>query len=189
MNAYASKLIDLLNPTIIDLEDKLNELSTKKESLDEIGEMLSKVGDDVIKVGDYENQELIIRHLPNINTNEKEYRASCYLLKSVDKNIQSLPQYIESSNYIERLINYFKKQYDDLKDDVSELENICSEKKLNKKYLEIFSEEKPLVLDTLEFSDFLEKQKLTDEDKINLLIYTIQCNVDGYIKEKGVKGR
>ncbi len=189
MNESISKLTELLKPTIIDLDDGLNELSIKKNNLFEIGELIKEVGDDIKKIANYKNQNLIIDNLKNINTTEKEYKASCYLINSNDKNIQSLPQYIESSNYLERLINYFKKEYEELALDVSELEVVCNEKKLNKKYLEIFNLESPFVDDTDEFTEFLKEKELTNNDKINLLIYVIKNNIKGYLKEERVKGR
>lgn len=189
MNGFVNKLIDLLEPTINDLDDNLKELSEKQNSLNEINKMLDEVGDDVGKVGTYENQDLILNHLSNLNTNEKEYRACCYLLNSKDKNVCMLPQYIESSNYISRLINYFKKKYEELALDVADLKVVCDTKKINKKYLEIFKEENPVISDTVEFRNFLDNQELSSEDKINLLIYTIKSNINSYLKEERVKGR
>lgn len=189
MSESVGKLIELLKPTIIDLDDKLRELSTNKDILEEIGEMLKEVGNDPRKIGDYKNQDLIIDNLKCINTNEKEYKACCYLLSSNDKNIQLLPQYIESSNYIERLINYFRKKYEELALYASELEVECDEKRMNKKYYEIFGNDNSFVDDTEEFTKFLEDKELTNNDKIDLLVYTIKNNVTNYIKEERVKGR
>ena len=188
MNEFVNKLVGLLEPTILDLNDKLNELSNKSEYLKEVSEMLEKVDGDVKKVGSYENQDLILNNLNNINTNETEYKACCYLLNSNDEGVRSLPQYIESSNYIERLINFFKKRKEELELEISELDIICNNKKVNKKYLEIFKEEE-VIYDTSEFKEFLSMQELNDNDKIHILEYVIKNNVDGYLKEERVKGR
>ncbi len=183
MNDYLNNLINLLKPTVCDLDDMLNLLELEKSNLDNVTKLLKWVNDDVSKMGSYEDQNLIITNLKNVNSNETEYKACCYLVNSDDKNICLLPQYLESSNYIERLINYFKKWREDLLLKVAELEITCSDKKMNKKYLEIFEKENPVITDVDEFSEFLEKQELSDDNKISLLVYTIKNNVSFYLEK------
>ncbi len=184
MDECVSKLIALLKPTITDLDERKEELSSKSETLDEVSKMLEEVNEDVKKVSKYKNQNLILDNLGMINTTEREYRACCYLLNCDEKNVCSLPQYIESVNYIERLINYFKKMKEELILEVSELKVVYTDKSLNKKYFEIFSTDNPFVYDAKEFRELLDKQMLTDEDKVNLLVYTIKNNINNYLKDR-----
>lgn len=184
MNEIVNKLISLLKPTIKDLDEVKKDLSCKTKTLNDVIDMLDKINNDVTKVPKYANQELILSNLNNINTTEREYNACCYLLNSEKKDIKSLPQYIEASNYIERLINYFKKMEEELALSVSELEVVCNEKSLNKKYYEIFNSECPVVDNTEEFRELIDKQELTNSEKINLLIYTINSNLNSYLGRK-----
>ena len=188
MSDFVKKLIDLLEPTIVDLDDKINLLSQQRKNLDELTLLLEKVGDNVIKIGQYENQDLILNNLSLINSNENEYKACCYLLSSEDEKVRSLPQYMESFNYIARFISALEKRRDELRLEVSELDVVCNNKTANKKYLEIFKEENPVIYNADEFKDFLERQALSNSDKIDLLLYTIKNSVDRY-KEERVKGR
>ena len=55
---------------------------------------------------------------------------------------------------------------------------------MEKKYYNIFSNTNSFVDDVLEFSSFLDNHKLTSDDKINILIYTLKNNYNEYIKEK-----
>ena len=167
MNDIVSKLVGLLEPTISDLDTKKEELTTKSKTLDEVNEMLDMVKDDVTKVSKYKNQELIISNLDDIKSTEKEYKACTYLLDSEEKEIKFLPQYLEASNYIERLINYFKKLEEELTLEVSELKVVCNDKEMNKKYYEILSKDNPIIEDAKEFRELLDKQQLFDSEKID----------------------
>lgn len=181
MSDIVNKLVDLLKPTINDLDTKKEELAIKNKTLSEVNEMLDEVNDDVTKVSKYKNQELIVSNLDDIKSTEREYKSCCYLLDSVDEKIKTLPQYIEASNYIERLINYFKKLKEKLSLEVSELQVVCEEKELNKKYYEILSKDNPVVNDASEFRNLLDRQELSDSDKIDLLVFVLKNNVNSYL--------
>ena len=183
MNDIVSKLISLLEPIINDLDDIKYELSAKRKTLDEVNEMIDEVKDDLTKVSKYRNQKLIIDNLGDIKSNEREYKACCYLMDSVENNIKFLPQYIEASNYMERLINYFKNLKERLSFKVSELQTVCMDKEMNKKYYEILSSENPVVNDANEFRNILDKQNLSDDEKISLLVYILKNNVSNYKKK------
>lgn len=182
---FVNKFIALLEPSIVDLDEKKEELSSKSETLNEVIKMLDMVDDNVKNVSKYENQDFILSKLSDINTTEREYRACCYLLNCEEKEVCSLPQYIESVNYMERLINYFKRAREKLALDVSELKVVYEDASLSKKYYEIFSSDNPYVANTKEFRELLDRQVLKDEEKINLLVYTIKNNVNNYLE--GIK--
>ncbi len=184
MGEFINNLISLLEPTVVDLGDKNKELQDKKKLLSEIDEMLMFVDDDIKKVASFKNQQLIVDNLSGIDSNITEYKACCYLLNSDDKNVQLLPQYIESSNYIANLLDYFKKWQEELKNDVTSLEVVCDEKTINKKYLDVFKKENPVVYDVDEFSNFIEKQELSNKDKIDILVYIINSNLNDYLGKR-----
>lgn len=189
MGEFINNLISILEPSVLDLDDKIKELNVKQETLCEINKMLDFVGDDIGRVGKYDNQKLILDYLSDVNSNEIEYKASCYLLSSEDDKVKLLPQYLDASNYIEKIVNLFKKRQEELTSDVSALEITCNNKKIDKKYLDIFRKENPLIEDVEEFSDFLTKKELINKDKIDLIVYTINNNVKNYLQEERVKGR
>lgn len=184
MNEYVKELTNSLEPLIEDLDEKLAVLDTKKRNYDDVSKFLSYVHDDVHLVSIYAEQDLILGNLSNINSNEEEYKASCYLLRGEDERIKALPQYGDAYHYIEKMIQYFKECKEKLGTEIEELESLCSEKKLDKKYFEIFSDENPFVTDVLEFESFLDKRVTDNEQKKNILIYTINSNILNYCGKK-----
>ena len=178
------KLIERLEPLIVDLDDKLNELESEKENFEKVSRFLAYVNGDVNLVGIYADQNLILDTLDKINSTKDEYKASCYLLKNDDAGVKILPQYKKANDFMLSLINYFKMNKIEVSNKIQELDAICKEKSLNKKYYEIFSKENPLVEDVKEFEEFLDKHMTTSDEKIDLLMYTINNNVLNY---KGIK--
>lgn len=184
MNEEVKKLTASLEPLIADLDEKLTILNDKKNKYTSITNFINYVHDDVNLVGIYADQNLILENLSNINSSEKEYNASCYLLKSEDASVKALPQYEMSYSYINNLIDYFKKCQKELNEEIIELEKEVLEKQLDKKYYEIFSTENPFVSDIQEFTGFLEKRSVDAEQRIKMLIYTINSNMLGYEGKK-----
>ena len=187
MNDFVERLISLLEPTIVDLDSKLDELSNNKNLLEKINAFLNFVDTDIKKIGLYENQQLIINDLTNLGSNENEYKASCYLLNSENDNVKNLPQYHKAYEFIEKIINYFKLRQDEISIKVNDLEKECHEKEVNKKYLKILESANPFIDDVEEFALFIKDKQVIDEDKIKIMNYIIQNNVKEY-KER-VKGR
>jgi len=180
MNDYVKKLTNDLEPLIYDLDDKLMELELKKERLESVSRFLAYVDGDVNMVGIYADQDLILDSLDKINSNKDEYRASCYLLRSEDESIKTLPQYRDANLYILGLINYFKMSKGELSSEIQELERTCREKEIDKKYYELLNERTPFIENVTEFVDFIDKHTTVDEEKINLLKYAITSNLMNY---------
>lgn len=184
MNEYVKKLVSKLEPLIIDLDDKMIELDMKKEKLESISRFLAYVNGDVNLVGVYADQDLVMECLESINSNKEEYKASCYLLQSDDENVKDLPQYKEANLYILELINYFKEKKGQLSKEIQELEQVCEEKKLCKKYFEILNNDQPFIRDVFEFEEVLDRYATSSEEKINVLLYVINSNVINYQNEE-----
>ena len=180
MNECVERLKDTLEPLIEDLHEKLEELSLKKEKLENVSRFLAYVNGDNNLVGVYADQNLVLDSLDKINSNKEEYKASCYLLRSDDTKVKALPQYQKANEYIANLINYFKTSKTELSSEISSLESVCDEKKIEKKYYDLFLASKPMVEDISEFEQFLKKHVTINEDRINLLIYTINSNLVNY---------
>ncbi len=187
MNEFVERLIEKLRPTIVDLDDKIRELTVWQKEKKRIEEFLNYLENDISKIKDYSDQELILSNLLRIESNENEYNASCYLLTSGNENVKLLPQYQIAYQYILKIVHFFTKRNEELLIKTDDLTKICEDKKMNKKYFDIFDSVDPFVHDVDEFADFLRKQDLDNDTKRQILIYTIKKNVDKYKKE--VKGR
>ena len=184
MNDDVRRIEEELEPLIFDLDDKLMELRMKKENLERVSRMLAYVNGDVNMVGIYADQDLIMDNLDKISSNKDEYKASCYLLSSEDDSIRSLPQYRDANLYILSLINYFKMYKSELNSEIQELEEICRNKEMDKKYYELLKEDNPFILDIKEYIEFVNKHTMNDNEKINLLKYAIKSNVANYQEQK-----
>ena len=180
MMEYVKGLTSRLEPLIIDLDDRLNELNLDRQELESVSRLLAYVNGDVNLVGIYADQNLILENLDKVGSNKEEYKACCYLLRSEDENVKSLPQYEQANLYVLNLINYFKLLKSELTVVIQDLEKVCQEKKLEKKYYEIFSNDNPFVYDVSEFKEFLKKHTMSDDEMINILIYTINSNILNY---------
>ena len=180
MNNSIKMLTTSLEPLIADLDEKHVELNDKKEYYERVSRFLAYTNGDVNLVGIYADQELIIDNLDRINSDKNKYKACCYLLKSSDDSVKNLPQYKEANEFILSLMNLFKNDKNDLLIEIQNLEKVCREKDIEKKYYDAFINETPHVDDVLEFREFLDKHVLNDEEKINILIYTIDNNIINY---------
>ena len=176
MDNSVNKLVEILEPLITDLEEEKKHLSNRKEELENVSRLLAYTKDDIDMVGVYADQNLILDNLSKINTDKDEYKASCYLLKSENENIKSLPQYKEAHNLISELIEYFKLYKAELIVETQELDKDCQNKEVEKKYYDLLREHTPYIDDVREFKDVLDNHSLSNEDKINILIYAIKNN-------------
>ena len=182
MYDYVKMLTTSLEPLIVDLDERLEELKDKKEKMESVSRFLAYTNGDVNLVGVYADQNLILENLENINSNKEEYKASCYLLRSNDENVKALPQYQAANMYIVGLINYFKVEKTTLASEINELERVCEDKTLEKKYYEIFNNSCPFIENVEEFIAFLDKHTISEDEKVQLLIYAINSNMENYQK-------
>ncbi len=183
MDNSVRKLVELLEPLILDLDEQKRNLVERKKELDNVSRMLAYTKDNFDMVSIYADQDLILNILPRVNSNKEEYRASCYLLNSENESVKSLPQYQSAYNLISDIIEYFKLYKAELIVETQDTEKICHEKEIEKKYYTIFSNPNPYVEEIEEFSDLLDKHELTNEDRINILFYTLENNCKEYIKK------
>lgn len=184
MSENIERLRKNLEPLIVDLDEKVEELKVKKEKLENVSRFLAYVNGDVNMVGVYADQNLVLDSLESLGSTKEEYKASCYLLRSDDASVKSLPQYQEANSYINKLIDYFKANKSELSAEIIDLDKVCQEKKIEKKYYDLFAEESPLVENITEFKDFIQKHTVTSDDRIDLLIHAIKSNLDNYQKGK-----
>ena len=180
MDNSVNKLIGILEPLIANLEERKEHLSERKEELENVSRLLAYTKDNIDMVGVYADQDLILNNLSKINTDKDEYKASCYLLKSENESIKNLPQYKEAYNLISDLIEFFKLYKAELIVETQDLEKNCQKKEIEKKYYDILKEPTPFIDDVREFRDVLDSHTLSNDDKINILIYAIKNNALKY---------
>ncbi len=180
MSDFIEKLVSNLEPTIVDLDEKINELNLHSEELLHVSNLLDYINDSEKDVVNYSNQQFILDRLNDFGSDASEYNACCYLINSESENVMNLPQYIKSKEYFRNMINYFKSKKEELELVVHNLEIECDIKKVNKKYYDIFNNDVPFVEDVLEFNEFIDRQELMDEDKIKILSYVIKNNILKY---------
>ena len=180
MDNSVNKLIGILEPLIADLEERKDHLNERKEELENVSRLLAYTKDNIDMVGVYADQDLILNHLYKINTDKDEYKASCYLLKSENENIKNLPQYKEAYNLISDLIEFFKLYKAELIVETQDLEKNCQTKEIEKKYCDILKEKTPFIDDVHEFRGVLDNHSLSNDEKINILIYAIKNNAIKY---------
>lgn len=176
MNNSVNLLVGVLEPLISDLDEKKKLLKEKKELLENVSKLLEYTKNNVDMLGSYDDQNIIIDNLEKINTDKDEYQASCYLLKSENNNIRSLPQYKKAYNLICDIVEYFKLYKSELIVETENLEDKCSKKEIEKKYCDILKEETPYIENVDEFKDLLTNQAIPNKDKIEILIYVINKN-------------
>ena len=182
MDNSVRKLIELLEPLVYDIDEDKRYLTERKNELENVSRMLAYTKDNFNMVGIYADQDLILNSLSKINSNKDDYRASCYLLGSENENVKHLPQYEKAYELISDIIEYFKLYKAELIVETGEIEKKCREKEKAKKYYNIFSNTNPYVDDIKEFNTFLDSLDLINEDKINILVYTINNNCNQYKK-------
>ena len=174
------KLVGLLEPLIDDLDEQKRYLAERKKELENVSRMLAYTKDNFDMVGIYADQDLILNNLYKINSTKEEYRASCYLLNSENADVRKLPQYEEAYNLISNIIECFKLYKAELIVETQDIEKKCHEKEIEKKYYDVFSSTNPYVDDVKEFNNLLDTHEISNEDKINLLVATINNNVKEY---------
>lgn len=177
------RLVVKLGNSFTNLDEKEKEYNVKNDKLHDYQKLLDFINFDAKKLNKYENQDIIKEALDAINSTIERYNAACYLLDSDDENVALLPQYRNSKNYLETLINYLKLTKDQLENSVLNLEKECAMMHLYKKYFELLKEDKPLVKDIDEFMELLDGNSLSMEDRNGILSYIIKCNVDNYKKK------
>ena len=168
------RFVTILEPLIVDLDDK------KKELLENISRFLAYTKDKYETVGIYADQDLIMNHLENVGYSLEEYKASCYLLKSDDSKVKGLPQYEKACELIRDIVNFFSQYKVDLTIQIQLLNDVCNRKEMEKKYYDIFSNSDPYVKDIGEFENIIDDYDLTNDEKINILVSTINSNMANY---------
>lgn len=184
MDNSVKRLTMMLEPLIFDLEDQKRYLEEKKEELENVSRLVAYTKDNVDMVSVYADQDLITDNLEKIHCDKNDYKACCYLLQSEDESVKRLPQYEEAHNLVIDIVEYFKLYKAELMVETQEIKTRCEEKEIEKKYYNILKNKYPYIEDISEFKNLLDTHDITDEDKINILMYVIKNNLRKYKESK-----
>lgn len=177
---YVERFLELLEPLIKDYDLNLNELEDNRKKYESFSNFLDYVDNDVKKICTYDNQDFILDKLSDIVSDEKEYNAACYLINTDIDEIKKLPQYKNASDYMKNVLKYFTKQKSTIYKKVDELSTICDIKRVEKKYYDLFKEDKALITDIDECVDLIKSLDIDNSDRISLIEYVVKNNVYNY---------
>ena len=183
MDDYVRRLVEALEELVSNLDEKLQELDQKKELFEKVSRFVAYINGDVHLVGRYPDQELVDDYLKKMNYNQEDYKACCYLLKNDDDNVKNLPQYNTAVGYMMDIIEFYKNLKVNLIENIQILGEECQKKRIEKKYYDMFYQDKLYVLDIREYEQFLDEHTTDISDKVNLLLFAIKKNVEKYQKE------
>ena len=183
MDDYVKRLVKALEELISNLDEKLQELDQKKELFEKVSRFVAYIDGDVHLVGRYPDQELVDDYLEKMNYQQEDYKACCYLLKNDNDNVKNLPQYNMAVGYVMDIIEFYKKLKVDLIENIQILGEECQKKKIEKKYYDMFYQDKLFVSDISEYEQFLDEHTPNIRDKVNLLLFAIKKNVEKYQEE------
>ena len=178
MNDSLSKLLNYIEPKILDIQDKREEMLSLKNNYNILKDLIESGEKSYYDVINFYDQDFILKCLNNLGNNSKDmFLSSKYLLKNKDENLLELPQYKSAIIYMEKLFTYFndlylkiKLKYDSLEEEIKKLEL------LNKYYL-LFKKNNFLILDIEEFLMFLQFVDISLEDKYKILILIAKFDV------------
>lgn len=176
---YVNEVLSNIKEIFKDIDVVKGELDNTKNEYENLDAFLKYIDNDVYKIGEYDKQDFIYNYLDKINSTIDEYKANIYLLKGRDI-IGSLPQFGKSLDYINELLDYFKKIYQILKDKIDLLENNYSDACCAKKYNDLL-EQNELIDDPNEFIEFINSLKLDLDVKEGLYKEVIANNVNFYL--------
>lgn len=177
---FVKRFLACLEPIIVDLDDRKDELAKIKNELDSVNDFLKYVDGDVKKIGKYHNQEFIHQNLTSVDSEVSDYKAMVYLIDTDNTSIQKIPQYQIAIEYMEKIIESLTASSSELTKIYLSLDDEYSYKIKAKKYYDLFQNEDVYVLDYSEFVEFFLTLSLTEEDKIDILSYTVKMNVEYY---------
>ena len=182
MNDSLTKLLTYIEPKILDIQDKREEIISLKYSYQILKELCaSKSYLDIINFYD---QKFIIDSIKKSSdldiNNYKLYQSSKYLLTNNNLDLQELPQYKNATFYMKKLFSYLNNLYKE-----TELEYFSKEKELKKlellnKYYLLFNSDNHYLDNVEDFLAFLELVDIPLEDKYKVLIYMTKYNVHFY---------
>ena len=190
MNNNLQKLLEVIEPKIHDIEENRIETSSLKK-VNETMQELVEYGDNYNGILDFYDQEFIMKAIKIGNSNSDElidrYNVAKYLLKNKSQDLQDMPQFRESIDFMNQLYQYLDGLNEKIKIDYeSKLQRLKIQELLNK-YYNILNKENIFIRDIDEFLTFLDANNLDINTRLDILIYLNKCNIKNYITTNDIK--
>lgn len=180
MSEIVKKMLELMEPTVNNIDEKNEELIVKQGYLETIEKLVNAIGDDDMKIFDYENQDLVESLLVNIGSNVSEYKANEYILKSSISEVVHLPQYDIAKRYLESFDHYIKKLFKECSEEYQRLCDEYQNLELVNKYYLMFRDNEVFVNDMDELQKLFDNFDLKLSEKNRILVYILKENNKTY---------
>ena len=180
MSEIVKKMLELMEPTVSNIDEKNEELIVKQGYLETIEKLVNAIGDDDMKIFDYENQDLVESLLVNIGSNVSEYKANEYILKSSISEVVHLPQYDIAKRYLESFDHYIKKLFKECSEEYQRLCDEYQNLELVNKYYLMFRDNEVFVNDMDELQKLFDNFDLKLSEKNLILVYILKENNKTY---------
>lgn len=186
-----TKLLEDIEPKVQDIEENRVELKDLKSVQSTMEELIESAKESCQEIINFYDQDFIMRaiKIKNSNYNDviKKYNSSKYLLKINDSKLKELPQYLDALDFMDFLYKYLYDLYESINLDYKiKREKLEVQELLNKYYI-ILNKDEIYVKDIDEFLTFIELNKVSDEDRINIYKKIIECNAKQYFKSLEIK--
>lgn len=170
-----NKFIDLMKPYVLNIEEDYQKLKNKEFRLNNLDDILNLTNGDCFELLNIEYDNLNA-YFEKFNTNEQEFEASKYILKTKLDEVKALPQYINANEYIDEFYKKLKIEFSNLKNEYNDLNKNFEEEKLINKYYEMFIADNVFVSNVDELKQVFEILNIDFELKNGLLIYILKEN-------------
>ena len=186
-----AKLLDNIEPKILNIEENRVELKSLKSVLRTMEELIEDAKDSYREILNFYDQDFIKRAIMINNSNYdkiiQKYDSSKYLLKTDDSKLKELPQYQEALTFMDDLYGYLYGLYESIKLDFQDKKEKMELQELLNKYYLILKKDKIFIRDVDEFLVFIELNNLNIEDRINIYKLVIDSNLNQYLKTSEIK--
>jgi len=184
VNDSLNKLLEIIEPKILNIQENRLEVKTLSEVYYTISEIKEIGKEDYLDILDYYDQDFIIRAI-KINGDDtllkiNKYKSSSYLLKNKDNSLKELPQYKEALAFIKDLYDYLMNLYNDISQEYQlKKDNLCLQE-LQNKYYHLLKKNNILIDNPEEFLKFLDLVPIPNYEKLNILLLVNKCNIKNF---------
>jgi len=179
------ELLTVVEPKIRNIEEHRIECSSLKSVRETMDELIELGGKSYKEILNFYDQDFIFKAIKIGNSNSDmlidKYKSSKYLLKNDNDNLQVLPQFQESVDYMDQLYKYLYGLDEKINLDYeTKSENLKIEELLNK-YYNLLNRDNIFIKDIDEFIAFLDLNKLDNEKRLEILVLINKANIKNYI--------
>ena len=182
-NNSLTELLASIKPKILNIDEHRMECISLKSVRDTMMELVELGTKSYKEILNFYDQDFILKAIKIGNSNSDmlidKYESSKYLLRN--DNLQELPQFKESLNFMEQLEQYLYGLNEKIRLDYdTKSENLEIEELLSK-YYNLLNKDNIFIRDIDEFLAFLDLNNLDVNDRLNILITVNKANIKNYV--------